>query len=124
MTRGATATTAITEIGEALKGHEPFGSVQVIDVSGELGTDQDDEPVLRLRLVVSDPAEGHGTWPGDDVFAMQLEADRLAREAAVELPYVVTEFYPQSPDPAEDGGDAGSGDVGELADALGSDETS
>lgn len=102
MDRGATATAEIAEIGARLKAHGPFGSTRVVDVAGELTTDQDGDSVLRLRLTLTDPVDGDGTWPLGDVDALQQEADRLARQAPVELPYVVTEFYPESPDPDED----------------------
>lgn len=102
MDRGATATTEIAEIGAKLKAHGPFGSIRVVDVAGELTTDQDGDSVLRLRLTLSDPVDENGTWPLDDVDALQQETDHLARQAPTELPYVVTEFYPESPDPDED----------------------
>jgi hypothetical protein len=35
------------------------------------------------------------------VDALQQEADRLARQAPIELPYVVTEFYPERSDPVK-----------------------
>jgi hypothetical protein len=120
MDRGATATTEIAEIGAKLKAHDPFGSIRVVDVAGELTTDQDGDSVLRLRLILSDPVDENGTWPLDDVDALQQEADRLARQAPIELPYVVTEFYPESPDPDED---AGAAPLDELSRALDTDST-
>ncbi|MDP2711431.1 MAG: hypothetical protein Q8O56_09445 [Solirubrobacteraceae bacterium] len=115
-------TAAIAEIGEIadkLKAHEPFGSIRVINAEGELTTDQDGDSVLRLRLTLSDPPGEHATWSLDDVDALQQEAGRLVRQAGVELPYVVTELYPESPDPGEDSSD---GDVDELSRALESDD--
>ncbi len=117
----AAVTAEIAEIAERLKAHEPFGSIRVLDVAGELSTDQDGDSVLRLRLTLSDPRDGNATWPLDDVDALQQEADRLAREGDVGLPYVVTELYPESPDPDED---AGEGSVDELARALDPDQHS
>lgn len=113
---GRTAAAAeIAEIAEKLRAHVPFGSIRVIDVAGELTTDQDGDSVLRLRLTLSDPRDDDATWPLDDVDALQQETERLAREADVELPYVVTELYPESPDPDED---TGGSSVDEQSHAL------
>ncbi|MEA2267292.1 MAG: hypothetical protein QOE27_2875, partial [Solirubrobacteraceae bacterium] len=108
---GRTAAAAeIADIAEKLKAHEPFGSIRVVDVAGELTTDQDGDSVLRLRLILSDPRDD-ATWPLDDVDTLQQEAERLAREADAELPYVVTELYPESPDPDEETGDGSVDDL-------------
>lgn len=113
---GRTAAAAeVAEIAERLKAHEPFGSIRVVDATGELTTDQDGDSVLRFRLILSDPPDENATWPLDDVDALQQEAERLARKSNLELPYVVSEVYPESPDPAEGSGD---GSVDELSRAL------
>lgn len=117
----AAAAAEIAGIAQKLKAHEPFGSIRVVDVTGEVTTDQDGDSVLRLRLILSDPPDEDATWPLDDVDTLQQEAERLAREADVELPYVVTELYPESPDPDEDSdGDS----LDELSRALDPDSNS
>ncbi len=106
----------IKEIAGKLKERE-YGSIRVLEVDGELTTDQDGDAVLRLRMTLSDPPAGHGTWPLDDVDALQQEAQRPVGEADVELPFVVAELYPQSPDSEEDSGDGSADDLSRALDA-------
>ena len=94
----------IAKIGERLRAHGPFGSVTVLGSDGELTVDHDGDAVVRLRLKLEDPVEGQTTWPLDDVDALQQEVEQLA--AAADLPYVVTEFYPETADESADGSPA------------------
>lgn len=105
----AAAATEIREIAGKLM-ERAYGSIRVVDVDGELTVDQDGDAILRLEMTLSDPPAGLATWPLDDVDMLQQEAQRLVSEADIELPFVVTEFYPVSPDPEEDTADA-SGDA-------------
>ena len=116
MERRAAAAAEITGIAEKLKAHGPFGSIRVVDVSGDLTTDQDGDAVLRLSFVLSDPTGGQQTWSLDDIDALQQEAQRYAGQSEIELPYVVTEFYPESPDPDEDAGDASEDELSRAID--------
>lgn len=91
---------------QRLVNHGPFGSVRVVEASGDLSTDQDGDPVVRLRLVLADPpvtpGEGRATWPLDDVDALQQAAEQLIAEADADLAYVVIELYPETPEAGEE----------------------
>lgn len=115
-TKAATSA-EIAGIAEKLKVNGPFGSIRVVDVAGEVSTDQDGDDVLRLRLTLSDPPDQDATWSLDDVDVLRQEAEQLARDAAVELPYVVTELYPESPDPDEDSEEGFHSDLSQAFDA-------
>lgn len=105
----------VDDIGEQLIAQGVFGSVRVLRAQGQVVEDQDDDPVVRIRLTVSDPAGDTTTWPLDDVDRIQQEAERLAGVAESDLPYVVIELYPETPDDAEEASDGLDEDLsGEL----------
>jgi hypothetical protein len=112
----ATAAAEIRLIADKLKGRE-FGSIRVVGVDGELAIDQDGDAVLRLRLTLSDPPGDDATWPLDDVDALQQDAQRLVGEVDAELPFVVTELYPESPDSEEDISDGSADGLSRALDA-------
>lgn len=74
----------------------------------------DGEAVVRLRLKLADPPDGLTAWPLDDVDAVQQEVERLAAEA--DLPYLVTEFYPETPDPEDDSATDEDNELGRALD--------
>ena len=107
------AAVTIAALAEQLAQHGGFGSTRVLGVEGEVAADPDGDEVTRLRLTLSDPPPDRGTWPLEDVEEIQQEVDRLVGDA--DLPYVVTEFYPETREPEEEGEDEG------LAEALDAD---
>jgi hypothetical protein len=104
----------LAEIERRLAAEGHFGSIRVVAVRGELTTDHDGDPVVRLRLTLSDPPAGQATWPLDDVDVLRQEVERLVSASSVDLPYVVFELYPESPDPDE--ADDASDDLAEALD--------
>jgi hypothetical protein len=112
----AAAAEEIRQIADKLKARK-YGSIRVVDVDGELAIDQDGDAVLRLRLTLSDPPGEDATWSLDDVDALQQEAQRLVGEVDAELPFVVTELYPESPDSEEDTGDGSADGLSRALDA-------
>ncbi|MGI8661517.1 MAG: hypothetical protein ACR2LH_10930 [Thermoleophilaceae bacterium] len=74
----------------------------MIEASGDLDTDPEGLPIVKISLVVSDPRKPADTWPLADVDELQREAQRLVARVDPELPYAVVELFPETPDPVED----------------------
>jgi hypothetical protein len=115
--RSAVAAAGLAELGRRLIERGPFGSIRVRHADAELTTDHEGDPVVRVRLTVSDPPAGDSTWSLDDVDALRQETVRLAQEADADLPYVVLALYPETPDD-ERSEEEDEGELGRALDAL------
>jgi hypothetical protein len=90
-----------------------FGTIEVLAATGEVTTDPLGQPIVRVTLSVSDPADQ--TWPIEEVDQVQRETQRLLAERDPELPYAVVELLPETLEPDDD--DQEEADT-ELTDAL------
>jgi hypothetical protein len=87
-TTSATADT-LAALSDALRGQVIEG-VRVHEASAEITLGADNESIVRLRLVVDDPAPDRGTWPVSAVRAIQRRAwEEAWRLGIPEWAYVV-----------------------------------
>jgi hypothetical protein len=106
----ATATTATAEklaaLCEALRG-QVIAGVRVHEVTAEVKPGSDGEPIVRLRLIVTDPARGRDTWPVETVRSIEQRArDEAWKRGLAEWVYVTligqNEAAENDEDPAAD----------------------
>lgn len=60
-----------------------FGSTRVLDSSGFVDLDADEELAIYLVVTMSDPSAGSETWPIEDV--LEIHRTLIAKAAAEEL---------------------------------------
>ncbi len=90
-----------------LKGHEPFGTVELRDValdesgSGS-GSGDDDGEEIRLLVYLANPTPPQAGWPVDDVFQMRREISRYLAGRETGLPPLIVKFLPETADREED----------------------
>jgi hypothetical protein len=106
----ATATTATAEklaaLCDALRGHS-VADVRIYEAFAEVKPGSDGEPIVRLRLIVADPARGRDTWPVETVRRIEQRArDEAWKLGLAEWVYVTliarSEAAEDDEDPAAD----------------------
>jgi hypothetical protein len=74
-------------------------SVECVDV--RRGEDSEGEPALFLDLTLSDPPDGHETWPTDDIWDLREQVSEVvAGVEDVTGPWFIN-FYPGASDELE-----------------------
>lgn len=110
----AHAEQVIAEVAERLRLSPPIGAVSVVSATGRLSSGSEGEPVVRFEIVLEDPPEPEQSWDPYQLFNLRQRLRRFLAEADDELPPLVVDFRPRTPDPDEDGDDGdGAGVFGE-----------
>ncbi len=80
------------------------GATIIKDVRVEVREDSSDRLALFVVLVLSDPPQGHETWPVDDLWALRREVRGAIADEAPDLnmPWSVV-FEPEHPDLPDEG---------------------
>lgn len=87
----------VERVEEALREPPQVGGTRILAARVRLGEDSNGDKALFVKLMLSDPAPGHETWPADDLTKIRRAIRDVITAADPELkvPWVIS-FVPES----------------------------
>lgn len=91
----------VVHVEEELTSHQAVDGPRVLSLSGRLTSGAEGEPVIRIDVVLEDPAPGEQGWDPFSLFRLRQRVRTLLAAEDADLPGALIEFRPVTPDPDE-----------------------